>query len=324
MNIQIDRHSEEPLYLQLAQSIRDMIARGELRPGDRLPTVRALFGETGLSDGTIRHAYELLAREGTLSLIQGKGTFVSDQAGQHSGESRAMAAIDRMLEELTGLGFSTRDIQLYVNVKLSRREDARPLVRVAVVDCNSESLNEAALQLSRLRGVELTEYLLEDVRHAPDQLLGGFPLVITTQTHYHELRALMGEAAQALVQVALSPSPDTLIALARLRPGSRVGVYCRTPRFAQIVQNGLDAVPQLSLGQAPVLLAGSGRPLGDFLPGLEALVVAPDYLAYASPQEQQALDAFSQAGGQLVAYHHQLDQGSRLTVEERVEHLRRP
>ena len=121
MNIQIDRHSGEPLYLQLAQSIRDMIAGGELRPGDRLPTVRALFGETGLSDGTIRHAYELLAREGTLSLIQGKGTFVSDQAGRRSGESLAMAAIDRMLEELTNLGFSTRDIQLYVNVKLSRR-----------------------------------------------------------------------------------------------------------------------------------------------------------------------------------------------------------
>lgn len=323
MNIQIDRHSGEPLYLQLAQSIRDMIAGGELRPGDRLPTVRALFGETGLSDGTIRHAYELLAREGTLSLIQGKGTFVSDQAGRRSGESLAMAAIDRMLEELTNLGFSTRDIQLYVNVKLSRREDARPLVRVAVVDCNSESLNEAALQLSRLRGVELTEYLLEDVRHAPEQLLGGFPLVITTQTHYHELRALMGEGAQALLQVALSPSPDTLITLARLQPGCRVGVYCRTPRFAQIVQNGLDAVPRLSLGQAPVLLAGSGGSLQTFLSELEALVVAPDYLAYASPQEQRALEAFCQAGGQLAAYHHQLDQGSRLAVEERVENLRR-
>ena len=322
MNVQIDRNSDVPLYLQLAQCIRGMIARGDLKSGDRLPTVRALFVETGLSDGTIRHAYELLAREGTLSLIQGKGTFVSEEAAQASSrETKAMASIDRMLEELTALGITPREIQLYVNVKLSQREDSLPLVGLAMVDCNSESLNEAALQLSALRGVELTEYLLDDVRRAPAQLLGGFPLVITTQTHFHELQALMGEDAQRVMGVALAPSPETLIALARIEPGSRVGIYCRTPRFAQIVQGGLSAIPRLALDQAPTLLAGSGS-LPSFLKGLSVLVAAPDYLTYASVEEQQALARFTRGGGTVVTYHHQLDQGSRLFVEQRIQQIR--
>lgn len=323
MDIRIDRNDERPLYIQLADSIREMVLQGSLLPGQRLPTVRALFHETGLSDGTIRHAYEHLAREGVLTLVQGSGTFVSHEPrGNRSKEIRAMAAIDRMLEELEGLGMTLREIQLYINVKMSHRKDSRPLVRLACVDESSEMLNELALQLSTLPGVELTEYLLQDVRRAPIQLLGSFPLVVTTQANHPELLALMGEQREKVLCVALAPEPGTLIALARLPLDSRIGIYCRSKRFREIVLRELALVPGFDVAAVKDVRPKVSAALKDLLQGLDVLLVAPDYLTYADDQSQEQLSCFVKRGGRLIPCRHRLDQGSRMVLEQKILELR--
>ncbi|MEG0144999.1 MAG: GntR family transcriptional regulator [Clostridia bacterium] len=322
MLIAIDRNSDRPLYEQLSDAIRTLVENGELHPGDRLPTVRALLSQTGLSDGTIRHAYELLAREGVIALIQGKGTFVLGEDApvqKFSREARAMEAIDQMIGTLTDLGFTAREIQLFLNIKLTHREEDRPAISVSVVDCNSEALNEAALQLSDIPDIELTEYLLEDVRRSPVELLSGVSLVITTQTHYHELRALLGERADVVLRVALAPSEETVSEVAHLGSDIDVGIYCRTDRFAEIVEGGLRRM--MHARSILVLKKGDTMPLCEFLRGKKALCVAPDYLAYAGSDEQLALRRFVLDGGKVISYHHQLDQGSRVAVEDRLRLL---
>lgn len=322
MDIRIDRTDERPLYIQLADAIREMVLQGSLLPGQRLPTVRALFHKTGLSDGTIRHAYEHLAREGVLTLVQGSGTFVSNEPqGNRSKEIRAMAAIDRMLEELEGLGMTPREVQLYINIKMSHREDSRPLVRLACVDEGSEMLNELALQLSTLPGVELTEYLLQDVRRAPVQLLGSFPLVVTTRSNHPELLALMGEQREKVLCVALAPEPGTLVALARLPLENRIGIYCRSKCFREIMLRELTQLPGIDAAAVQVIPANASPALKDLLHGLDVLLVAPDYLAYADEPAQEQLSAFAKRGGQLIPCRHRLDQGSRMVLEQRILEL---
>jgi GntR family transcriptional regulator len=69
--------SPVPRYAQLADLLRGRIARGQLRPGDQMPTLEELMREFDVARVTVRQAVELLAREGLLSAQQGRGTFVT-------------------------------------------------------------------------------------------------------------------------------------------------------------------------------------------------------------------------------------------------------
>lgn len=69
--------SHVPLYLQIAEQFRGLIARGELMPGARLPTEEELITRFDLSRITVRKALGMLVEDGILVRRQGKGTFVA-------------------------------------------------------------------------------------------------------------------------------------------------------------------------------------------------------------------------------------------------------
>ncbi len=75
--IQLDRASQEPLYRQIEAFVRQAIDGGRLRPGQRLPSVRALAGHLGVGRLTVATAYEQLAADGYLVGRMGFGTIVS-------------------------------------------------------------------------------------------------------------------------------------------------------------------------------------------------------------------------------------------------------
>jgi GntR family transcriptional regulator / MocR family aminotransferase len=75
--IELDRASSEPLYRQIESFVRTAIDAGRLRPGQRLPSVRALAGQLGVGRLTVATAYEELASEGYLVGRMGFGTIVA-------------------------------------------------------------------------------------------------------------------------------------------------------------------------------------------------------------------------------------------------------
>jgi DNA-binding GntR family transcriptional regulator len=74
--VAIDRESFEPPYAQLARSVRESIARGQYRPGDRLPSEAELCAAYGVSPMTVRRAIAELVREDVAVTEHGRGTFV--------------------------------------------------------------------------------------------------------------------------------------------------------------------------------------------------------------------------------------------------------
>lgn len=72
-----DRSQQAPIYRQLYQRFRESIADGRLRPGDRVPAVRALAAELNLARGTVEAAYQLLIGEGYLITRGAAGTVVT-------------------------------------------------------------------------------------------------------------------------------------------------------------------------------------------------------------------------------------------------------
>ena len=73
----IDPAAAEPFYRQIYDRFRGAIASGVLKPGDRIPSARALTKELGLARGTIETAYSLLAAEGYIEARGQAGTIVT-------------------------------------------------------------------------------------------------------------------------------------------------------------------------------------------------------------------------------------------------------
>jgi DNA-binding GntR family transcriptional regulator len=68
-------------YLEIAAEIREQIRSGQLRPGDKLKTVRSLAADYSVAQGTVGAAMEVLRGEGLIDTVQGKGSVVAAAPG---------------------------------------------------------------------------------------------------------------------------------------------------------------------------------------------------------------------------------------------------
>jgi GntR family transcriptional regulator/MocR family aminotransferase len=82
LDITLDTAEDDPLFLQIATRIRSAIMTGNLLPGARLPSSRALAAQLAIARGTVDAAYALLAGEGAIETRRPVGTVVSGQAGR--------------------------------------------------------------------------------------------------------------------------------------------------------------------------------------------------------------------------------------------------
>ena len=114
MNIILSNSSGKPIYEQITTQMKQMIVSGELRPGDPLPSMRLLAKDLRISVITTKRAYEDLARDGFITNVVGKGSFVAEnntellrEAVLREVESRLQEAVDRA----KAAGLSREEIQ---------------------------------------------------------------------------------------------------------------------------------------------------------------------------------------------------------------------
>ena len=77
MKIEINPTNDVPIYRQIVNQVRYLVAFGSLEPGRALPSIRTLAVELEISPNTIVKAYEELAAQGIVQRKRGRGTFVS-------------------------------------------------------------------------------------------------------------------------------------------------------------------------------------------------------------------------------------------------------
>ena len=77
MDIIISNSNGKPIYEQITSQIKSLIMTGELKEGDALPSMRLLAKELHISVITTKRAYEELERDGFISTVVGKGSFVA-------------------------------------------------------------------------------------------------------------------------------------------------------------------------------------------------------------------------------------------------------
>lgn len=76
MDIIISNSSDKPIYEQITTQMKNLIMSGQLKEGTPLPSMRTLAKELRISVITTKRAYEDLERDGFISTVVGKGSFV--------------------------------------------------------------------------------------------------------------------------------------------------------------------------------------------------------------------------------------------------------
>ena len=94
MTLPLEDDSRPP-YVQAAEVLRREITTGRLKPGDKLPSARALQDRYGIASGTVQNALRLLKSDGLIYSVQGRGSFVRNSTGAGRGGPGAADRIDR-------------------------------------------------------------------------------------------------------------------------------------------------------------------------------------------------------------------------------------
>lgn len=113
MQFQIDPTSRLPIYRQLANQLREAVARGQLTPDTRLPSVRELSRTLVVNPNTIARVYTELEREGILNTRPGLGAFVARPRAELTRKvrkERLQELLDHFLTEAVHLGFSAEEV----------------------------------------------------------------------------------------------------------------------------------------------------------------------------------------------------------------------
>ena len=88
----INPHSHVPIYEQIVEHIHGSVAAGLYRPGESLPSIRALALELVVNPNTVQRAYQELERQGLVYMRKGLGVFVATD-GASVAKARAEAAV---------------------------------------------------------------------------------------------------------------------------------------------------------------------------------------------------------------------------------------
>ena len=106
-----------PIYEQIIDSIKELVVKGVLIPGERLPSVRDMAKEMTLNPNTVQKAYQELERQGIISTLRGKGTFISEDIQANNKilkRSQLMEELKKLVVEAIYLDLSKDELIDYI------------------------------------------------------------------------------------------------------------------------------------------------------------------------------------------------------------------
>jgi len=99
-----------PIYEQIGRNVREMLARGDLRPGEKLPSARDLAGTLSVNPNTIVHAYGELEGWEIIEKRRGLGTFVREDAPVMTIKKEMLRqAAESFVDEIRRLGVDSEE-----------------------------------------------------------------------------------------------------------------------------------------------------------------------------------------------------------------------
>jgi DNA-binding transcriptional regulator YhcF (GntR family) len=302
--IRISGTSGVPVFKQIVDQVVYLIEAGQLEPGQRLPSIRMLAANLGINRNTAARAYAELRDLGHLT-SGGRGGMVVTAAPvpeSTRARERGRQIVAGAVEQCLALGLTAEEVASLAYHEALHASQASFDVRF--VECNQERADYFAKELSVRLQLDVAPLVLGTFDGAA---LADADLVVTTFFHLAEVKALARDARPApdeIVAIVVAPHLRTLMQLARLPKGRRIGILYSTTHQAEAIRDSLAAA------------------------GLTSMVVATDPAACADldvvvvPSEDHELAAGLSGGQLVVEFGNVLDDASTRMVSDVLDGLR--
>jgi DNA-binding transcriptional regulator YhcF (GntR family) len=226
-------HKRPVSWSEIERAILLRIARKEYAPGQQIPTCEALAAEFGANKNTVSKAFRSLADRGYLLTRAGFGTFISKRP--------VRLTLDGVLNDITGLlalavqeaklsGFRQPDFRKLVEDVLTQAY-GRAGPRVGFIECNRHDATTISRDLQVALSHPIEPLLIDDVIADPQRFLHEYDILAVNITHLSAVEAALAsfldrQGDAQIFGMNIPIDPESLLRVARLRAGTRVGVVC--------------------------------------------------------------------------------------------------
>jgi DNA-binding transcriptional regulator YhcF (GntR family) len=246
INIEINKKSGVPLYIQVKKQIMDEIKKGTLKVGTKMPTERELSQRLKVSRNTVSAAYNDLEQDGALKSYQGKGTFVVEEAiswESHNIKNKIIKFVDLGLEEALEIGMKPEEFLEIVNQRVDEKRQIMDKIVAIYVECNIEQAKMFSKQLSKNSNtnvVPLTISDLEKMDKDTKDMIESAEFIITTFNHINEVTNLTTGLNKAILGVAITPNLEPIVKIARYGVNTKFGFVCMSEEFMFKIKGALE------------------------------------------------------------------------------------
>jgi DNA-binding transcriptional regulator YhcF (GntR family) len=235
MRIQIDRDLPVPVSTQVQGQIEYGVSTGDFPPGSRLPSVRDLALELGVSPVTVSQVYRVLRTKGLIETAPGRGTFVCEV--QPPGSRRSRSRVDELLALALGAaereGVGRAELLERLQHLVTQRGEVSPVHAVFVGvyrDVTRAYVADLRRHLRPADALVATTFDALAADPAARRALAESDLVLTFAHRVRDVRAQV-TAGTEVATVNLLPSERTRVALAEIDPLARLVLISTVPEF---------------------------------------------------------------------------------------------
>lgn len=232
-----------------AHAVRDIIIDrlvNDAHPiGSKLPTSRELAAEIGAHRNTVAKAYQQLAELGLVTVRQGRGTYVVAQP--ENGKERPVAlqlqsTLAELILKARRIGLPEAELRELFDRQISSAYEGKR--RGAFIECNSADVDAAIGEIENLAGHRLSPLLLQQLVRDPAAATAGFDVVFTSLFHVKEVSDRVAPVRPEVDVIGVYTQPDesALNQVARIPPGSRVGIVVSNAEGAHRFANHINTV----------------------------------------------------------------------------------
>jgi GntR family transcriptional regulator len=137
LEISISDRADLPIYKQIIDQVKQLVANSQLKPGERMPTVRYLARYLSINPATVARAYQDLAQEGILGASRRRGTIVmgEDESPQRIPlrQSRLASMVNNLMVETLSQGYTPEELEATFSLQIARWRVQRETAAIHVM-----------------------------------------------------------------------------------------------------------------------------------------------------------------------------------------------
>ena len=232
MDIRVSKQSEVPVRQQLAEQIVFLIATGNLKPGQALPSVRELARRLKIHHNTVSHAYQDLVRRTWLVWRRGTRVVVRSPADgpELDGKRDLDDLINGIIREARERGHSLQALRERFRARLL----AEPPDHILVVDQEPGLRRLLQAEIHQALGWPVECCAREDVGHAPGLAIGA--ILVVPQYGMEDVRPIAPKD-RLTVAIAFSSADEHVERIRRLEQPSVIGVVSVSSNFLKTARS---------------------------------------------------------------------------------------